>query len=141
MNRAASRTAVLASRALVAAFALLCLASCKPEDRKPEEVALQTAKVYYDYLLQGDYNSFVEGTLQGDTVPADYRQQLLLNMQMFVEKQRREHQGIVRIEPLRAVADTATHTASAFLSVHYADSVREEIVVPMVEKGGIWYLR
>lgn len=110
-------------------------------DVKPEEIALQAAKVYYDQLLQGDYESYVDGTLKGHSVPQNYRQQLVLNMQMFVEKQNKAHKGIKEVKPLRAVGDSANHTVNAFLSISYADSVVEEVVVPMVEENGVWYLR
>lgn len=118
------------------------LFSCsKSEEVKPEDVALQTAKVYYDQLLNGDYDSFVAGSLQGDSVPEAYRKQLVLNSQMFVERLRKEHQGIDSIIPLRANGDSASHTASAFMAFCFADSTREEVVVPMIEKNGVWYLR
>lgn len=122
-------------------FVLMAAVACKNDEPKPEEVALQAAKVYYDQLLHGDYDAYVEGTLKGDSVPPAYRQQLLLNMQMYVEQQKREHKGISEVKALRAVHDSATHTVNAYLGLHYADSVREEIVVPMVEKNGVWYLR
>lgn len=128
-------------RLVIFVFGAMLLASCKQEEVKPEDVALQAAKVYYEQLLAGDYNSFVDGTLKGDSVPQAYRQQLLLNMQMFMERQKAEHKGIASVKPIRAVADTAAHTAETFLSITYADSTREEIVVPMVERKGVWYMR
>ncbi len=119
----------------------LLAASCRKEEVKPEDVALQAAKAYYDQLLQGDYAAYVDGTLKGDSVPPAYRRQLTLNMQMYMERQNAEHKGISKVEALRATPDTASHTVNAFLFVTYADSTKEEIVVPMVEKNGVWYLR
>lgn len=121
------------------------------EEVKQEDIALQAAKVYYEQLLQGDYNAFVEGSIQGDSLPAAYKSQLLLNAQMYIEQQNENHKGIKAIEPLRATCDT-THvtiankdsmilTANAFLAITYADSTREEIVVPMINKNSIWYLK
>lgn len=121
--------------------AIILLAACKKDGPKPEELALQAAKVYYDQLLHGDYNAFVEGSLHGDSVAPSYKEQLLLNMKMYMERQQKEHQGIHSIEPMRAVADTAARTADAFLAITYNDSTREEILVPMVLKDGVWYLR
>ena len=119
----------------------LLAASCSKEEVKPEDVALQAAKAYYDQLLQGDYAAYVDGTLKGDSVPPAYRRQLTLNMQMYMERQNAEYKGIIKVEALRATPDTALHTVNAFLFVTYADSTKEEIVVPMVEKNGVWYLR
>ena len=128
-------------RLLICALAAMLLASCGKEEVKPEDIALQAAKAYYDQLLAGDYNAFVEGSLKGDSVPPAYKRQLVLNMQMFIERQNNEHKGIVSVKPMRAVADTAHHAAEAFLSITFADSVREEVVVPMVEKNGVWYMQ
>ena len=47
----------------------------------------------------------------------------------------KEHGGLTEVEALRAKGDTA------YLSLHYADSTREEIVVPMMERNNTWYMR
>ena len=73
---------------------------------KQEDVALQTAKAYYDQLVNGDYATFVDGTLQNDSIPEDYKAQLILNMQMYIEQQNKAHQGIARVEALRATCDS-----------------------------------
>lgn len=119
---------------------LLLLFACSKEI-KPEEVALQAAKTYYDQLLHGDYDAFVAGHLHGDSVPEAYRRQLVLNMKMFMEQQKTEHSGIDSVSPRRAEVDTTAHTANAFIILCYSDSTREEVVVPLIEKNGIWYLR
>lgn len=136
--------------------ALLSLAACSDDGPHPEDVALQAAKAYYDQLLHGDYDSFVEGTLHGDTlVPSDFRSQLLLNARQFIEQQQENHKGISSIETVRATCDTITlqgiknhegndstvRIANAFLAIHYADSTREEIVVPMIELRNVWYMK
>lgn len=120
---------------------VLLFSSCKKEDVRQEDVALQAAKAYYDQLLHGDYDSYVEGCLKGDSVAPVYRHQLLLNAQMFMEQQNSEHNGISEVKTLRAAYDSSAHTVDAFLALLYADSTVEEIVVPMVEKNGVWYLR
>lgn len=134
-------------------FAIAALVACKREPA-PEALAMQAAKVYYEQLLQGDCESFVEGTLQGDTIAPSYKEQLVLNMQMYLEQQQ-EHGGLVAVETLRAKCDTIVlkgiknhegedstlRVADAFLAVCYADSTKEEIVVPMIEKAKVWYMR
>jgi hypothetical protein len=69
-------------------------------------------------------------------------------MQMYIEQQNKAHQGITRVEALRATCDSVKLpndsiiiTAQAFLALCFKDSMREEIVVPMVKKNDIWYLR
>lgn len=136
--------------------ALLSLAACSDDGPHPEDVALQAAKAYYDQLLHDDYDSFVEGTLKGDTlVPSDFREQLLLNARQYSEQLHELHNGISRIEAVRATCDTVivqglknhegndstVRIANAFLAIHFADSTREEIVVPMIELRNVWYMK
>ena len=50
--------------------------------------------------------------------------------------QKEEHQGISNVKIADAKADTAHHTAMAFLVLDYGDKTSEEIVVPMIEVKG-----
>ncbi len=117
------------------------LASCAKKEVPPEELALQTAVVYYEQLLSGDYDSFVDGMNYNDTVVPEYREQLVTNMKMYIGRQKKEHQGIKSVMPLQAQADTLTHTVNAFLLICYDDSAKEQVVVPMVEKNGVWLMK
>lgn len=133
----------------LAAF-LMVLSACDSVNQ--EERAMQTAQKYYEQLFQGDVKSFVEGSLVGyDTVPSVYKSQLMINAKMYVERLQQEHQGVDSVKALRAQLDTIkikgkgseveTVIAQTFLCLQFADSTKEEIVVPMVLKDDIWYLR
>jgi hypothetical protein len=134
-------------------ISFMILAACSSEVSQ-EKRALATAQKYYEQLVAGDYNSFVEGSLMGqDSVPEVYKSQMLLNAQMFMERMQTEHRGIKSVKPLRATVDTIKLrvanepeavkeiVAQAYLSLGFADSTKEEIVVPMVLKNDIWYIR
>lgn len=127
-------------RACVAAV-VVALAACRPEPPAPADVAGRAAKLYYDYLLGGNYDAFVDGFYQPDSIPGAYREQLVTNARMFMGQQRQERGGISEVRLVRANADTARHAARAFLLFCYGDSTREEVVVPMVECGGVWMMR
>lgn len=124
-------------------FPLLLFFGCssKPSGPTAAEVAAHAAKVYYEQLLQGDYGSFVDGRYQPNNIPESYRQQLITNAKMFVGQQEKEHKGIKGVAVSDGRADTTKHVANAFLTLTYGDSTKEEIVVPMVESGGVWYMR
>ena len=126
---------------IIMSFILGILCACSKKEIKPEEMALQMARVYYDQLLSGDYASFVDGMNINDTVVPAYREQLITNMKMYIGQQEKEHQGIKQVIPLRAMRDTANHTVNAFLMMCYNDSAKEQVVVPMVEKNGIWMMK
>ena len=105
------------------------------------EVAARAAKEYYGYLLQGNIASFVDGHYRPDSIPDAYREQLIANTKIYVNQQNEEHRGIKDIRIVDAKTDMQKHAANVFLVLSFGDSTSEEIVVPMVESGGVWYLR
>ncbi|MBQ7471523.1 MAG: hypothetical protein IJS97_03760 [Prevotella sp.] len=112
---------------------------CSEND--PGEVAGKTAKQYYDYLLEGKYEAWVDGHYHSDTISNEYREQLIVNAKMFMLQQNREHEGIREVRVSNSKADTAHHTANVFMVFVYGDSTNEETLVPMVEHKGLWYMR
>ena len=53
---------------IVLALTLFSFASCgKGEEPNPEELVAKTAKTYYDYLIQGKYDAYVDGFYRPDT--------------------------------------------------------------------------
>ena len=105
------------------------------------EVAARAAKEYYGYLLQGNIASFVDGHYRPDSIPDTYREQLITNTKMYVNQQNEEHRGIKDIRIVDTKTDMQKHAANVFLVLSFGDSTSEEIVVTMVESGGVWYLR
>lgn len=115
--------------------------SCKMEDVDPAAVAGNVAKQYYQYLLDGKYEEFVDGHYQPDSIPGVYREQLITNAKMFVGLQKEVHQGMVKVDVAKASADTANYVANVFLNIAYGDSTTEEVVVPMVLVDGNWMMK
>jgi hypothetical protein len=121
-------------------FVLVSLAGCKSEPTAAD-IAAQAAKQYYVSLLHGKYDQFVDGQFQPDRIPGSYREQLIANAKMFIGQQKEEHRGIRDVRIMNAKADTIHHVADIFLVFAYGDSTNEEIVVPMVEYKGVWYMK
>lgn len=121
-------------------FVLVSLAGCKSEPTAAD-IAAQAAKQYYVSLLHGKYDQFVDGQFQPDRIPGSYREQLIANAKMFIGQQKEEHRGIREVRILNAKADTTHHVADVFLVFAYGDSTNEEIVIPMVEYKGVWYMK
>lgn len=100
-----------------------------------------TARQYYSYLLEGNYDAFVDGCYQKDSIRREYRNQLIDNAKMFVGQQNTERKGIKSFDLVSAKVDTASHTANVFLKLNYGDNSTEQVVLPMVEVDGLWYMR
>lgn len=121
---------------------LVALGSCKKtEESDAGQLAAVAAKGYYDLLLEGKYQKFVAGVIQQGKIPQGYHDQQVLNAQMFMEQQQKDHKGISRVDILHANADTTHHVANVFLSFVYGDSTKEQVVIPMVEIHGEWRMR
>ena len=114
--------------------------SCGKEPSR-EEQAGQAAKACYDHLIAGRYDEFVAATAWTDSLPAAYREQLVVNARQFVALQKSDHKGISSVEVLRAKTDSLSGQTCVFLMMCFGDSTREEIVVPMVEHNGRWMMR
>jgi len=117
---------------------LLCMACANPS---PEEMAAIAAKGYYTHLVNGEYEAFLEGKEGADSLPDDYREQLLMSYRQFMVQQNQAHHGILDIRVSNAITDTALHYTNVFLVLCFGDSVNEEIVVPMVEQSGSWRMK
>lgn len=121
-------------------FVVMMIVACTSSPDEGE-VAARAAKEYYGYLLQGNVASFVDGHYCPDSIPDTYREQLITNTKMYVSQQNEEHRGIKDIRIVDTKTDMQKHAANVFLVLSFGDSTSEEIVVPMVESGGVWYLR
>ena len=130
---------------LVFLLAIVLLAACReaaPEsDMTPEEQASLTARNMYQALYRGDYDTFLDNRLQAGDMPDSYRKAMLTNLKQHVAKTRDAHQGVDRIEVSHTVKDSTLQVVQVFLILNYNDSVREQIVVPMVESDGEWKLK
>ena len=124
--------------AFILAIMLLCVACGNPS---PEELASIAAKGYYKHLVNGEYEAFLEGKEGADSLPDDYREQLLTSYRQFMAQQNRDHHGILDIRVSNATTDTTLNYTNVFLVLCFGDSVNEEIVVPMVERNGSWRMK
>ena len=106
-----------------------------------EELAGLAAKGYYQHLVAGEYEQFVEGRLMADSLPADYRSQLIEGYKQFVAQQLEARKGIQEVTVSRAYTDSLADYTNVLLMLCYGDSTTEEVVVPMVEQNGRWRMK
>ena len=124
---------------LIGLMGLMGLMGCSR--LSPEEQASLAAKGYYTHLVEGEYDKFLEGRVGNDSLPSDYREQLLAGCRQFMAQQQAAHKGIREVRVSNAKTDTLAGYTNVFLILCYSDSVDEEIVVPMVEHNGRWQMK
>lgn len=130
------------SLSILIAVALL-LAACGENKKNVDQgkLAAKAAKHYYEQLLKGDYEAFLNNENRTNNLPDNYRKQLLLNLKQFVAQQDSVHHGIDSITLGASHFSAKDNTASVFLLFYYGDKTTEQVVVPMVKERGKWILR
>lgn len=126
---------------LFASALLLAACGSKKEEVDQGELAARAAKLYYEQLLEGKYEAFLEGENRPGKLPDGYRKQLLINLQQFMEQQKSQHKGIDSISLASSVFSEKGSTASVFLLFHYGDKTTEQVVVPMIKRKSVWMMR
>lgn len=107
-----------------------------------EEMASLAAKGYYEHLIHGEYEQFLQGKVGlNKHSEQEYWNQLRDNCHQFVHQQEQAHRGIHEVRVVNAKTDTLQKYTNVFMMLCFGDSTNEEIVVPMVECDGRWYMR
>ena len=127
-------------RKLVYLILIVIVVACSTGVSREEQAAL-AAKGYYTHLVQGEYEQFVEGRFMVDSLPADYRSQLIEGYKQFVAQQLEARKGIQEVSVSRAYTDSLAGYTNVLLMLCYGDSTTEEVVVPMVERNGRWMMK
>jgi hypothetical protein len=124
---------------LVLLVSLAQWAACSSPTR--EELASLAAKGYYQHLIEGDFDHFLEGRVMADSLPDDYRSQLIDGYSQFLAQQVKARGGINEVRISRAFTDSTQQYTSVLLMLCYGDSTSEEVIVPMVEHNGRWMMK
>lgn len=127
----------------LALFACACVIACS--ELTPEEQASLAAKGYYEHLIHGEYELFLQGKdgLQDSSLQDDYRLQLIDNCHQFIRQQENAHRGIEEVRVVKATTepDSLLRCTNVFMMLCFGDSTNEEVVVPMVQRDGRWFMK
>lgn len=124
---------------LIGLIGLLSLMACGK--LSPEEQASLAAKGYYEHLIEGEWDAYMEGVNGTEGAPADYVEQLRTSAKQYVQRLKQLHQGVQSIEVASARTDSMLQCTQVFLILNFGDATHEEICVPMVESNGRWRMK
>lgn len=134
------RLSVFAKTAAVClCLSALFLVACGGETTVDK--AAEAAKGYYNSLVEGRYTDYVNGFSNAEGLPPSYVEQLVVNAKQFMAQQKEEHGGIKEVRTVSSRVDSLQGKTDVFLLFCYADSTQEEVVVPMVERNGVWMMK
>lgn len=124
----------------------ICLAACsgaKAEEEHDPHVLLEAdVEAMYDNYIRGDYAAYVSQMESLDDKPESYRKQMADLMKQRHRQQEEDHNGgpmACRVKDLKI--DHTEQYCEAYVVVNYKDSTEEEILLPLVFKGGKWRLK
>ena len=127
---------------IVGLFVFLGMLGMSCGNPTAEEMASLAAKGYYEHLIHGEYEQFLQGKAGlNKHSEEEYWNQLRDNCHQFVHQQEQAHRGIHEVRVVNAKTDTLQKYTNVFMMLCFGDSTNEEIVVPMVELDGRWYMR
>ena len=127
---------------IVGLFVFLGILGMSCGNPTAEEMASLAAKGYYEHLIHGEYEQFLQGKVGlNKHSEQEYWNQLRDNCHQFVHQQEQAHRGIHEVRVVNAKTDTLQKYTNVFMMLCFGDSTNEEIVVPMVERDGRWYMR
>lgn len=133
------KAAILA--ATISIYLITALSACSSGQSKPDVAAALAAKDYYDSLTNGGYEYFTDMHYRKERIPESYRKQLVDNTKMFLAEMEKTHGGIKEVIMQNCKNDSLGTSAEAYLIICFADSTKEEIVVPMVKVKDKWMMR
>lgn len=116
---------------------LLCcvLFSCEKKENRPGDPAL----VYFNHLIEGRYEKYVESIAYSDSMTDDYRRQMVDLAAQYAATEKETRGGLVSAKVL---SDTVMQEfANVFLEVTFGDQTKEEISIPLVLCGEQWKLQ
>ena len=117
---------------------ILLFAACRKEvqDLSSSAAVCSQAEIYYQNLLAGQYEKFLEGISGACAMLPEQRTQTLQALKAFCQSQQAQHGGMFSVRGAEALLQDKR--AEVYLDIIYADSVSERIVVPMVLEDSVW---
>ena len=116
--------------------AVVAIVACSKKTGGDNKAAAYFAKGYYERLIEGNYEGYVDALNYPDSIPPSYRRQLVLNAKLFTEKQKSIHGGWVGVEIAGCVIDSLSpFTASARRSFIIFCSSAEYVLTSLISNS------
>ncbi len=128
-------------RALFLLLPLLLFAAsaCRPKgDRLTGESARQAAERYFNMLIQGQYEQYVDGMVSSTDMSTELRSQMIDLLSQFCESQQLDRAMLSAQATADSLQDSSAYVR---LDVLYGDSTTEEVGMPLVFSGGRWLMQ
>ena len=119
------------------------LASCwwRSDERYTHASAREAAQRFYTMLVCGDYGKFVNIQETADSMTDEYHVQMVELMEQFMDRFTAERGKVLKVTATRDSLIEADSTALVWLDLLFADSLVEQICVPLVFTNEKWRMK
>lgn len=118
---------------------LLLLACSESIDEKPN--VKSAVEGYYQSLMDSDYVTFTDGMAGKAQLPEEYHKQYVKLSEQFAKNQQEKHGGILSATTTIIQLNETQDSGYVCMELSFADSLSEEVLVPMVKIGDKWYMQ
>ena len=142
--RGCARQSVRFLLAVPVLIAAVALCSCCGEDKANADSDLpDEAEVaeMYNHFIRGEYGAYVDQMESLDSMPPDYRSQMVALMKQRHRQLEEERGGPRSCRIVRFVPSDDDKYCEAYVEVMYNDSTYDEILLPLVRIGDVWKLK
>ena len=117
-------------------LSLVCLACSR--GLMTHEAAREAAEEYYSMLIKGDYKGFVNGYAGAESLPEDFRSQLMDATAQFMAGD-----DMRSLMEVKAIDDSLGEDSTAYvmLQLHFSDSTLEQIELPLILMKEGWKMK
>ena len=124
-------------KAIVYCLLSVCLFACK-KGLMTHEAAREAAEEFYSMLIEGDYKGFVEGYVDAENMPEDFRRQLTDATAQFMAKD--DMRSLCSVE---ATSDSLYEDSTAYvmLQLHFNDSTSEQVGLSLILTEDGWKMK
>ena len=115
-------------------FLLLFLFACS-RGQMTHKAVREAAEKYYTMLIKGDYKGFVKGYADAESMPDDFRSQLVDATAQFMT-----NDDMRSLRSVEALSDSLGADSTAFvkLQLQFSDSTTEQIELSMILQEDGW---
>lgn len=120
--------------------------ACSHSDKQRDIIKAESSPIdivdeAYSHLLKAEYADYLLCVQSADSLPQEYRQNLIKVLKQAANEEMFEHNGMVRAKATSEERNEADTYALVRVDVVYGDSTKEEIAVQAVKVGGRWRLK
>ncbi len=122
--------------------AILMASACADKPERDYHGEMQAAADhYYTLLMDGRYEDFVDGLYSPDSLPEDYRSQLVDAVAQFRINETQRRGGLVGYEVVGDSLAADSCNGYVIIKLLFGDETSEETILPLYDDAGVWKMK